>query len=82
MKTQLKCKTFFERDFPDLYPPHKATILRNELRQRPDFVRRLDERCVLCSRELNFVSSEVEGMSKDIALDKFNSSRNCKINCK
>ena len=38
-----------------------------------DFVRRLDERCTLCSRGLNFVSSEMEGMSKEMALDKFNS---------
>ena len=45
-----------------------------------DFVRRLDEGCVLCSRELNFVLSEMEGMSKDMALDKFNSRWNCKIN--
>ena len=34
------------------------------------------------SRELNFVSSEMEGMSKDMALDKFNRRWNCKINCK
>ena len=67
MKTQLKYKTLFEQHF-------LIGTLRNELRQQPDFVRRLDERCVLCSRELNyFVSSEMEGMSKDMALDKFNS---------
>ena len=28
---------------------------------------------VLCSGELNFVSREMEGMSKDMDLDKFNS---------
>ena len=33
----------FRATFPDRDPPHKATILRNELRQQPDFVRRLDE---------------------------------------
>ena len=33
----------------------------------------LDERGVLCSGKLNFVSKKMEGMSKDMALDKFNS---------
>ncbi len=33
----------------------------------------LDERSVLCSGEMNFVSREMEGMSKDMALDKFHS---------
>ena len=37
----------------------------------------LDERCVLCSAKLNFVSREMKGtsrgISKDMALDKFNS---------
>ena len=34
------------------------------------------------SGELNIVSKEMESMSKDTALDKFNSRWNCKINCK
>ena len=47
----------FRARFPDRDPPaHKATILRNELRQQPDFVRRVRRLnrqavrgCVLCS---------------------------------
>ena len=39
----------FRARFPEREPPHKATILRNELRQQPDFVsrvRRLNRRAV------------------------------------
>ena len=88
MKHTTEVQNAFRARFPDRDPPHKATILRNELRQQPDFVRRLNTsgavRAMLKqgSRELNFVSSEMEGMSKDMALDKFNSRWNYKINCK
>ena len=49
----------------------RITDAFDELRQQRDFVRR--ERCMLCSGELNFVSREMWGISKDMALNEFNS---------
>ena len=42
MKHTTEVQNAFRARFPDRDPPHKATILRNELRQQPDFVRGLN----------------------------------------
>ena len=71
MKTHAtELENAFRARLPDRDPSHKATIFRNEVTTA----------AWLCFRRaVNFVSSEMEGMSKDMALDKYNSRRNCNI---
>ena len=64
---------FPDRSDREVEPPHKATILRNDSDSSLTSlaIYRRAVRAMLKRAEL--VSCEMEGMSKEMALDKFNS---------